>query len=69
MTKAKLLWMVIKMTDKKEFAVNDKSLALFLKSHGIKLVEMKNGKYIFEYDDLIEEKLDLFEEMQARCLF
>lgn len=57
------------MTDKKEFTVNDKSLALFLKNHGIKLVEIKNGKYIFEYDDLIEEKLDLFEEMQAKCMF
>lgn len=56
------------MTDK-IFEVNDKQLAIFLKNHGIKLIEIKNGKYVFEYDDLIEEKLDLFEETQARCMF
>lgn len=60
--------MVRRMTDK-IFEVNDKQLAIFLKNHGVKLVEIKNGKYVFEYDDLIEEKLDLFEEMQVRCLF
>lgn len=60
--------MVRRMTDK-IFEVNDKQLAIFLKNHGIKLIEIKNGKYVFEYDDLIEEKLDLFEEMQAKCMF
>ena len=69
MTKAKLLWMVIKMTDKKEFTVNDKSLALFLKNHGIKLVEIKNGKYIFEYDDIIDDVIAMFEDMQDKCMF
>lgn len=57
------------MTDKKEFTVNDKSLALFLKNHGIKLVEIKNGKYIFEYDDIIDDVIAMFEDMQDKCMF
>lgn len=61
--------MVIRMTDSKEFIVNDKQLALFLKNHGAKLIEMKNGKYVFENDDSIDEDIALFEEIQAKCMF
>lgn len=56
-------------SDKKEFVVKDKSLAVFLNSHGINLIEIKNGKFIFEYDDSIKEKLNLFEEVHAKCMF
>lgn len=69
MKKAKLRGMARKMTDKKEFIVNDKSLAVFLKSYDVRLIGMKNGKFVFEYDDSIEDKLELFEKMQTMCMF
>lgn len=68
MKKARKRGMVRRMTDK-TFEVNDKQLAIFLKNHGIKLIEIKNGKYIFEYDASIEENLKAFEELQGKCMF
>lgn len=62
--------MVIRMTDNKnEFVVNDLSVASFLKNHGSKMICIRNGKYIFEYDDTIEENLKLFVIMQDKCMF
>ena len=54
---------------KNEFTVNDVSLATFLKNHGSKMIEIKNGKYIFEYDDTIEENLKLYEDTLKKCMF
>ncbi len=54
---------------KNEFTVNDVSLAAFLKNNGSKMVEIKNGKYIFEYDDTIEENLKLYEDTLKKCMF
>lgn len=62
--------MVTRMTDKKkEFVVNDLSIASFLKNHGSKMIGIRNGKYIFEYDDTIDENMKLFMDMQDKCMF
>ena len=54
---------------KNEFTINDVSLATFLNNHGSKMIEIKNGKYIFEYDDTIEENLKLYEDTLKKCMF
>lgn len=61
--------MVRRMTDKKEFTCNDKGLATFLKRHGVRFIEFRNGRYVFEYNDSIEDIIGLFEDEQDKCMF
>lgn len=53
----------------KEFIVNDLSVASFLKNHGSKMIAIRNGKYVFEYDDTIDVNIKLYEETLKKCLF
>lgn len=53
----------------KEFIVNDVSVASFLKNNGSKMIAMRNGKYVFEYDDTIDANIKLYEETLKKCLF
>lgn len=52
-----------------EFIVNDLSVASFLKNHGSKMIAVKNGKYVFEYDDTIDDNIKLYEETLKKCMF
>lgn len=57
------------MYDGKIFSVNDHQLAVYMMNHGSKLICIENGIYIFEYDDFIDENIELFETMQEKCMF
>lgn len=55
--------------DKKEFVVNDLSIATFLEGHGSRMIDCRGGKYVFIYDDTIDKNLELYMEIQDKCLF
>lgn len=55
--------------DKKEFIVNDLSIATFLEGHGSRMIDCRGGKYVFIYDDTIDKNLELYMEIQDKCLF
>lgn len=57
------------MSKKKEFKINDVSMATFFKNNGSKMIAVKNGVYIFEYDDTIEKNIGLYEETLKKCMF
>lgn len=51
------------------FEIKDVSMATFFKNNGSKMVAVKNGVYIFEYDDTIEKNIDLYKDMLKKCMF
>lgn len=55
--------------DVKEFVVNDLSIATFLEGHGSRMIDCRGGKYVFIYDDTIDKNLELYMEIQDKCLF
>lgn len=55
--------------DVKEFVVNDLSIATFLEGHGSRMIDCRDGKYIFIYDDTIDKNLELYAEVWDKCLF
>lgn len=57
------------MDDKKEFVVNDVSVASFLRNNGSKMIAIRNGCYIFEYDETIDDNIIAYENMQDKCMF
>lgn len=54
---------------KKEFYVNDLSIASYLKNHGSKMIRIKNGKYVFEFDETIDKNLDEYFKMYEKSMF
>lgn len=58
------------MDKKEEFLVKDLSIATYLKNHGSKLIEIRNGcEYIFENDDTIDKNLDEYFELYKKSMF
>ena len=55
--------------DKKEFIVNDLSIATFLEGHGSRMIDCRDGKYVFIYDDTIDKNLELYAEVWDKCIF
>lgn len=55
--------------DVKEFVVNDLSIATFLEGHGSRMIDCRDGKYVFIYDDTIDKNLELYAEVWDKCLF
>ena len=55
--------------DAKEFVVNDLSIATFLEGHGSRMIDCRDGKYVFIYDDTIDKNLELYAEVWDKCLF
>lgn len=55
--------------DKKEFVVNDLSIATFLEGHGSRMIDCRGGKYVFIYDDTIDKNLELYMEIKDKCMF
>ena len=55
--------------DKKEFVVNDLSIATFLEGHGSRMIDCRDGKYVFIYDDTIDKNLELYAEVWDKCMF
>lgn len=53
----------------KEFVVNDLSIATFLEGHGSRMIDCRGGKYVFIYDDTIDKNLELYMEIQDKCMF
>lgn len=51
------------------FKINDVSMAMFFKNNGSKMISVKNGEFIFEYDDTIEKNIKLYEAMLKKCMF
>lgn len=51
------------------FKINDVSMATFFKNNGSKMISMKNGEFVFEYDDTIEKNIKLYEDMLKKCMF
>lgn len=51
------------------FEINDVSMATFLKNNGSKMIAVKNGIYIFEYDDTIEKNICFYKDMLKKCMF
>lgn len=52
-----------------EFVVNDLSIATFLEGHGSRMIDCRDGKYVFIYDDTIDKNLELYMEVKDKCLF
>lgn len=57
------------MSEKKEFAVKDLSIATYLKNNGSKFIEIRNGEYIFKFDDTIDKNLDMYFELYEKSMF
>ena len=55
--------------DVKEFVVNDLSIATFLEGHGSRMIDCRDGKYVFIYDDTIDKNLELYAEVWDKCMF
>ena len=55
--------------DINEFVVNDLSIATFLEGHGSRMIDCRDGKYVFIYDDTIDKNLELYAEVWDKCLF
>ena len=55
--------------DAKEFVVNDLSIATFLEGHGSRMIDCRDGKYVFIYDDTIDKNLELYAEVWDKCMF
>ena len=55
--------------DVKEFVVNDLSIATFLEGHGSRMIDCRDGKYVFIYDDTIDKNLELYAEVWDKCIF
>lgn len=55
--------------DVKEFVVNDLSIATFLEGHGSRMIDCRDGKYVFIYDDTIDKNLELYMEVKDKCMF
>lgn len=51
------------------FEINDVSMATFFKNNGSKMIAVKNGIYIFEYDETIEKNIYLYKDMLKKCMF
>lgn len=58
-----------KKNDDKYFEINDVSMATFLKANGSKMIGMKNGVFIFEDDETIDENIKKYEDMLKKCMF
>jgi hypothetical protein len=52
-----------------EFVVNDLSIATFLEGHGSRMIDCRDGKYVFIYDDTIDKNLELYAEVWDKCMF
>lgn len=57
------------MSEKKEFVVKDLSIATYLKNNGSKFIEIRNGEYIFKFDDTIDKNLDMYFELYEKSMF
>lgn len=57
------------MSEKKEFVVKDLSIATYLKNNGSKFIKIRNGEYIFEFDDTIDKNLDMYFELYEKSMF
>ena len=57
------------MSEKKEFVVKDLSIATYLKNNGSKFIKVRNGEYIFEFDDTIDKNLDMYFELYEKSMF
>lgn len=55
--------------DINEFVVNDLSIATFLEGHGSRMIDCRDGKYVFIYDDTIDKNLELYAEVWDKCMF
>ena len=55
--------------DVKEFVVNDLSIATFLEGHGSRMIDCRDGEYVFIYDDTIDKNLELYAEVWDKCMF
>ena len=55
--------------DVKEFVVNDLSIATFLEGHGSRMIDCRDGKYVFIYDDTIDKNIELYAEVWDKCMF
>lgn len=55
--------------DVREFIVSDLSTATFLEGHGSRMIDCRNGRYVFAYDDTIEPNLELYSQVWDKCMF
>lgn len=51
------------------FEIKDVSMATFFKNNGSNMIEIKNGVYVFKYDDTIDKNIKLYEDMLKKCMF
>ena len=57
------------MSKKKEFVVKDLSVATYLKNNGSKFIKIRNGEYIFEFDETIDKNLDEYFKLCEKSMF